>query len=52
MAHPKIYCITNIQSEKLEKLSVNIVGDGKNSINSNYIKWEGVENINFKEKNN
>ena len=25
MAHPKIYCITNIQSEKLEKLSVNLV---------------------------
>ena len=51
MAHPKIYCITNIQSEKLEKLSVNLVGVGKNSFNSNYIKCEGGENINFKEKN-
>ena len=51
MTHPKIYCITNIQSEKLEKLSVNLVGVGKNSFNSNYIKCEGGENINFKEKN-
>ena len=50
MAHPKIYCITNIQSEKLEKLSVNLVGVGKNSFNSNYIKCEGGENINFKER--
>ena len=49
MAYPKIYCITNIQSEKLEKLSVNLVGVGKNSFNSNYIKCEGGENINFKE---
>ena len=37
MAHPKIYCITNIQSEKLEKLSVNLVGVGKNSFNCSRI---------------
>ena len=52
MAHPKIYCITNIQSEKLEKLSVNLVGVGKNSFNSNYIKCEEGENINFNKNPN
>ncbi len=51
MAQPKIYCITNIQSEKLEKLSLNLVGVGTNRFNSNYLKCEGGENINFKEKN-
>ncbi len=51
MTQLKIYCITNIQSEKLEKLSINLVGVGENSFNSKYIKCEGGENINLKEKN-
>ena len=38
MTQLKIYCITNIQSEKLEKLGLNLVGVGKNSFNSKYIK--------------
>ena len=38
MAKLRIYCITNKQSDKLEKLSVNLVGVGRNSFNSNYLK--------------
>ena len=51
MTQLKIYCITNIQSEKLEKLGVNLVGVGENSFNSKYMKCEGGDNINSKEKN-
>ena len=51
MTQLKIYCITNIQSEKLEKLGLNLVGVGKNSFNSKYITCEGGDNINSKEKN-
>ena len=51
MIQLRIYCITNIQSEKLEKLGVNLVGVGGNSFNSKYIKCEGGDNINSKEKN-
>ncbi len=51
MAKLRIYCITNKQSDKLEKLSVNLVGVGRNSFNSNYLKCEGGKNINSKEKN-
>ena len=45
----KLYCITNIQSEKLEELNINLVGVGKNSFNKNYITCETGENINEKE---
>ena len=51
MTQLKIYCITNVQSKKLEKLGVNLVGVGENSFNSKYMKCEGGDNINFKEKN-
>ena len=51
MTQLKIYCITNIQSEKLEKLGLNLVGVGKNSFNSKYITCKGGDNINSKEKN-
>ncbi len=51
MTRLKIYCITNIQSEKLEKLDINLVGVGNNRFNLKYLKCEGGENINFKEKN-
>ena len=51
MTQLKIYCITNIQSEKLEKLGLNLVGVGKNSFNSKYITCEEGDNINSKEKN-
>ena len=47
----EIYCITNKQSEKLDNLGVNLVGVGTDDFKSNYIKCEGGENINFKEKN-
>ena len=51
MTQLKIYCITNIQSEKLEKLGINLVAVGENSFNSKYMKCEGGDNINSKEKN-
>ena len=51
MTQLKIYCITNIQSEKLEKLGLNLVGVGKSSFNSKYIACKGGDNINSKEKN-
>ena len=46
----KLYCITNIQSDELEKLGLNLVGLGKNSFNEKYIKCENGKNINDKEK--
>ena len=45
----KIYCITNIQSQKLENLGLNLVGVGKNTFNENYITCEAGKNINEKE---
>ena len=42
----KIFCITNIQSEKLENLGLNLVGVGKNKFNKNYITCDSGENIN------
>ena len=50
MSKLEIYCITDVQSEKLEKLDLNLVGVGKNVFNDNYIKCEGGKNINEKEK--
>ena len=50
MTNFKLYCITNIQSEKLEGLNINLAGVGKNSFNKNYITCETGENINEKEK--
>ena len=46
----KIFCITNIQSEKLENLGLNLVGVGKNKFNKNYITCDSGENINEKEQ--
>ena len=45
-----LYCITNIRSEKLEKLDFNLVGVGKNIFNEKYISCNNGENINDKEK--
>ena len=50
MANFKLYCITNIQSEKLEELNINLAGVGMNSFNKNYITCETGKNINEKEK--
>ena len=50
MSKLQIYCITNIQSEFLERLNINLAGVGKNKFNKNYIHCEEGENINDKEK--
>ena len=47
----EIYCITNKESEKLDNLDINLVGVGTDEFKSNYIRCEGGENINAKEKN-
>ena len=50
MTNFELYCITNIQSEKLEELNINLAGVGMNSFNKNYITCETGVNINEKEK--
>ena len=47
----EIFCITNKESEKLDNLGINLVGVGTGKFKSNYIRCEGGENINAKEKN-
>ncbi len=47
----KIFCITNIELEYLEKLNLNLVGVGKRNFNKNYITCLKGKNIQKKEKN-
>ena len=47
----KLFCITNIQLNYLEKLPLNLVGVGKKKFNKKYLTCLKGKNIQKKEKN-